>query len=82
MLAASTEAQVAAVAAEFPTVCADYVRALLDLALIRPLDFRVRIATQEDFFRAIHYILDQRGLQNAQVAVGTWIGTVLELEYG
>ena len=68
---ASTAAKVAAVAAQFPTVCEDYIQALLDLAFVRPIDFRVQIATEEGFFRAIQYILDARGLQDAQVTVGT-----------
>jgi len=49
VLAASTAAKVAAVAAHFPTVCEDYIQALLDLAFVRPIDFRVQIAMEEGF---------------------------------
>ena len=82
MLAASTEAQVAAVAAHFPTVCEDYIRALLGLGFVRPIGFRVQIAMEECFFQAIQYILDTRGLQDVQLTVGQWIATLFELQYG
>ena len=82
MLAVSTAAKVAAVAAQFPTVCEDYIRALLDLAFVRPIDFRVQIAMEEGFFQAIQYILDTRGLQDVQLTVGQWIATLFELQYG
>ncbi len=79
---ASTAAKVAAVAAQFPTVCEDYIQALWDLAFVRPVDFRVQIAMEECFFQAIQYILDTRGLQDVQLTVDQWIATLCELQYG
>ena len=79
---ASTAAKVAAVAAQFPTVCEDYIQALWDFAIVRPIDFRVQIAMEEGFFQAIQYILDTRGLQDVQLTVGQWIATLFELQYG
>ena len=79
---ASTAAKVAAAAAQFPTFCDDYIQALLDLAFVRPIDFRVQIAMEEGFFQATQYILDTRGLQHVQLTVGQWIATLFELQYG
>ncbi len=81
-MVASTATRFAAVATKFPQVSEAYIIALCELASVKPMEFRMRIAMSESFFGDIAQIFEARGLQDVQVTVCEWITALFELRCG
>ncbi len=81
-MAASTATRIAAVAAQFPEVSEAYIKALCELASVKPTEFRMKIAMGESFFKGLAQIWHARGLQAVQVTVCEYIEALFRLRRG
>ena len=81
-MVASTATRFAAVAAQFPAVSEAYIKALCELASVKPMEFRMKIAMDESFFEDLAQVWHALGLQAVQVTVLEYIEALFLLKCG
>ncbi len=81
-MVASTATRFAAVAAQFPELKEAYTKALCELASVKPMEFRMKIAMDESFFEDLAKIWDAHCLQAAQVTLCEDIEALFLLKCG